>query len=443
MGSGLPWSVFGATAGSIVTIVQQLFGLYTPEQYGAVGDGVADDTAPMVAFEAARSANNGLGWLRNRYGVSAELQLGGGVVWTGTASAAGKSTVVAIGAIRSVCAVSQGAGRPNRFLSITWDGGRLAKWGVLALSDSNSTFTTCQFLNCLVDGERASLGSAPGVLSPVTQTGPGPALTVSLIDQVFSLFGAPTVRLRVGVGGARGAATLQMSTDGGGTYGPAQTIFAATQIGYPGGVNWATGTGVLVTAAADGFVGGTTYDFTSTIANSLNNVRHFQQCIAQNCGFVYAGAGVLADYPYNPVAAAGTVATVAGSNVVVGVGTQFLSFKARDGDGMRIVGLTNADGTPQRLMITVVLSDTIVIVDGAAPPIQAVAATNAWSIAVGAGYWDDVETGNQLDTVLDHCSALNCATGIRVGGLGGLHMTNPVVLFPAINGISIGTVFAN
>jgi hypothetical protein len=228
-------------------------------------------------------------------------------------------------------------------------------------------------------------------------------------------------------------AQLNYSTDGISYSAVPQTLFAHSQLGVVG-VNFKTSSGLLISAAAGAYVLNTVYDFTVITVLNANNYARFSKCIATSCGAVYATAGLIAGYPfptYNPVAAAGTVATTSGSQIVVGTGTAFLSMGARDGDGMVING--------QRFMISVVLDDTHIALDAQFPPLFTLAGLD-YAAATGAGFWEDIETGNQMGSLLDQCSSIS-SNGMRFGGLTGPVLVGPISHFPAIHAFTIGTNF--
>jgi hypothetical protein len=266
-----------------------------------------------------------------------------------------------------------------------------------------------------------------------------------LLDPTFVQTFGSTTTLRVGIGGNRGTATLQSSSDAVSFLGT-QTIFSSFQLGFPNGASTFTmETGVLVTAAADGFVPGTTYAFNTIGGNNNANIEaQFENCTGNQCGVVFATAGLIGNYPggtYNPIAAAGTVSTTSGSQLITGVGTAFLSFGLRSGDGFYVNGCTTViDGivVPKRFIVVAVLNNTQLVVDLGWTPEQNLAGRD-YAASRGAMVYEDTSTGLINFTRLTSCFAISCATGFRFGGNSGPSCNMCSTTFYAINGAVLGT----
>lgn len=401
----------------------------------------ATDTANIIAAEVARVAANG----------KAVFQPGTYVVNGPLAAVAsrweGNGTTLQANNNQPLVATSGTAGI---FSGLTFDanraGGKTGLAALLRAGDTQWKFVSCNFNNCVRNGVR-SANSSGVTLSAVTQVGGGPAITVSLIDPTFiQAFGATTT-LKVTLGGALGTATFQSSNDALSFLGT-QTLFAQTQLGMPNGATvFAMETGILVTAAAGTYVLNTTYAFTVTGTSGNNNPNieaQFENCTANQNGIIYATAGLIGNYPggsYNAVAAAGTITTVSGNQLITGVGTAFLSLGLRSGDGLYVNGCTTViDGNvlPKRFMVVAVLNDTQIIIDQSWLPEQSLAGRD-YALSSGAGWYEDTSTGVINFTRLTGCFAESCATSFRFGGNSGPHLDMCSAHFYAINGFVLGT----
>lgn len=393
---------------------------------GADPTGVANSAPAINATQAAATAAGGSVYFPPGTYKTLSPLLAATARWIGVPE---RSILLAGAPMQTVSAFSG----ESFVRGMTFNANRQARIALARVGDTDSNYSDCAIEGGLLDGVRSAMGGV-ATIGPVNQTGAGPSLTITQMDPLFLELGGTHDFLKITGAGPLGTATFQTSTNGGVSYsGIDQTLFAQTQIAVVGS-NIKTGSGLLITAEPGAFVHNTTYDFTlSTVLNANNNAR-FSKCIARSCGAVYATAGFLADYPsnLNPALAPGTVTTVAGSQIVTGSGTSFLSMGARDGDAMRING--------QRFMISAVLNDFQIALDFGAPPQFSLAGLD-YAISTGAGFWEDVETGNQLGSLLEQCIAMQCVQGMRFGGLGGPTLIAPVVSIPAITAITIGTHF--
>ncbi len=432
--STLALGVGQAPTGGPTPTAQGVRPVFNVKTFGAVGNGVTDDTAAFVAAEAARSAAGGLIYVPPPsvfYGISAPLVLNG-AEWQGEP---GLSLIKALGTPRSLVTF---AGACHLY-GISFDARRLGPYAALEINDQNSVFELCEFSGGTISGLRATNIQAAAVIGSITQTGPGPAITITQLDPNYLSIGGPNIAVKVTTAGPLSIATFQFSVDGGVTYsGLNQTLFSATQIGFPnGGVEFITSTGLLISATAGAFVLNTVYSTTVTSTISNNNNVLISDCLAQQCGTTYAVAALIASYPagqFNPVLVPGTITTVGGSQIVTGVGTTFMSLKAQDGDALLI--------NSQRFQIAAVLDDTHIALDPRFTP--AFSLTNLdYVITVSAGYSEDVETSNQRMRRYPGSKALACAMSARWVALGGPVSDSFTAFNYAVTGIAIGTAFAD
>ncbi len=407
--------------------------VFNVKTFGALGTG-GDDTASFVAAEAARAAAGGLLYVPPPsvfYGISAPLVLNGSE-WQGEP---GLSLIKALGTPRSLVTLAG----PNHIYGVSFDARRLGPYAAIELNDQDSLFDLCEFSGGTIAGLRAANTQGAAVISAITQTGPGPSITVTQLDPNYiELAGGPNYAIKITNAGPLGTATFQFAFDGVTFSGKDQTLFATTQIGYPAGaVQFVTSTGMLITATPGAFVLNTTYSFTATSSISNNNNVLVTKCIAQNNGITYATAGLVGGYPsgtFFSTTAPGTITTVSGSQIVTGVGTNFMSMKAQDGDAMLI--------NSQRFQIAVVLDDTHIALDPQFTP-QFSLAGIGFVLTSGGGYVEDVETGNQRMRRYPGSKALNSVMSARWVALGGPVSDSFTAFNYAITGVAIGTAFAD
>lgn len=432
--------------------VQQSLGVYTPEQFGAGGQGVTDDLDALQRFETARRAGNGLGLLRGAYGVSAPFVVSDGIRWVGYGTIAGKSRIVALGSMEAPVIVQNPGGVvvPNQFANLRFDAARLAKGGFISQGNAGVRFSNCTFANGLWWCERSANIAQPSVLSAVTQTGPGPALSVSLLDPTFCQPFAAHMFLKVFTTGDDGVGAIGYSADGVTYFGTRQVLFADNQIGFPGGPDtFITSTGIGLHKAAGALQSGTVYDFTITEVPAINNGMLLDHCDAEGGAAVFATAGLAGSYPgpsFNTTTVAGTVSTTAGDPLLRFTGASLLALVLQDGDAIRIPGLTvtRPDGTTaqQRLKVVCCLNDNRVVVDWTSAPNQTLTDVG-FAISRGAAFWEDTATGNQSDRCFIQPRVTTSAMCFRVGGLSGSSFENPIYSNWAISAFSVGTPFAD
>ena len=406
--------------------------------FGGKCDGSTDDTTAFVNTETKRAAMGGEGHVPpGTCKVSSMLTLGPGAVWIGTR---GQSTIQAAGAMPAIASIT---GVGTTLSGLNFDGNAAASNCLLRLSDRKTNLTGNRFDNCLVDGLRSAANIGPATISAVSQTGSGPAIAVSALDAYSMQIAGSSVCVKITTGGALGTATFQLST--GGCAGPFsglnQTLFAATQIGYPSNPNFLTNTGLLLTTSGGPFVLNTTYGFTATATASANNYLLGSANNATRDGTVYTSAALASGYiSYQNVVAPGTVATVTGSPLVVGTGTTWLTAMPGTIDGDQLV--IDNGGTFYTFLVSAILSDTQLWTDLSSPP-TFTASGLPWAIGVGAGLSEDPATGNQSGTIPILWTSEFCAIGARFSGLGGPGMLGPVLHNSATTDAVFGTGFSD
>lgn len=406
-------------------------GVFDVTTFGAKCDGATNDAAAFAKAETARAAASGILLVPPKTCLTNSILTAGAAAnWRGTPGVSTLKAGASMDAVASFTGASNVGG-------IVFSGNRLARHAVLELGDANTVYESCQFNDALVDGIRQAMSLGPAVFGTLVHVGTGPAVTFSQPDPYLYQSGTSPA-IKITLGGALGTATFRPAADGVTFNPPDQVLFASTMIGSPQSVIVTT-TGIQVNANAGTYALNDTYTAAgSSTQQSINDFVHYVNCSANNDGAVYTTAGFAADYAatYNPVAATGTVATVASSQVVTGSGTHFLSQFAGsiDGDMMRING--------KRFMISAVASDTIIYLDNGNLP-QFSGSGFDYAVAVGAAFSQDPQTGHQEGVQLSHCTASNSATGMRYTGLGGPFLDNPVIRLCAISGITIGTTFAD
>lgn len=119
--------------------------------YGAVGDGVTDDYAAILAAMTA-AGERPLVFDALTYAVASEVDTSGCASreWRGVAGSSGARTIIkATGGQRATVNVHSGVMRCS---GVTFDGGRSALYSVRIESAALSTFTDCRAVNALRDG---------------------------------------------------------------------------------------------------------------------------------------------------------------------------------------------------------------------------------------------------------------------------------------------------
>jgi hypothetical protein len=210
-----------------MSTVQQL--VFDPRTFGAVGNGVHDDTAALQSAINASVATPGsrveLVQPPTFYLTTAELTATGLTMTTVGAGITIRLTAPA----RSVMALSG----VNNISGVTLDANSESNWGLLRLGDDGSTYTRLNVIGAKKNCIHAPPYKLPHVISAVIQTGPGPAITIAQRDPNYGMTN-PTGKwlLKVLTPGPLGTATLALSSDGGASYSTiTQTAFAAINVG--------------------------------------------------------------------------------------------------------------------------------------------------------------------------------------------------------------------
>lgn len=401
----------------------------------------ATDTANWnTTANAALTADGTLLGQPGTYVINGPISISDGMRWVGngtTLRANNNNAIVSGAGTYQISGITFDANR---------DGGMTGIEAFLRSNDTQPRFVNCNFKNCVGDGvHAANIITGTASLSAVTQTGPGPALSVSILDPNYFQGGGNTdFTLEIVTPGARGTARFQQSASGGGFANP-QTIYPQTQLGLArSSTTFCLGTGILITANADGFLNGTTYAFTLNATQVSQNVSaQFENCTFTNCGVTYATAGLIGSYsgPYNATLVSGTVATSIGSQIVTGTGTNFMSLGLRSGDAFYISGCTTVvDGVtvPKRFVIAAVLNDFEIAVDSFYTPEQNLSGRD-FAIARGGAVSEDYSTGLCNFTSLRSCFADGCAGPMRFGGNSGPKLDQCSILHYAITAFTLGS----
>jgi hypothetical protein len=423
-------------------------------QFGAVGDDVHDDTAAILAADAAAKSAPIANGRQGRvyfpgppvaYRIQGELLINWPTHWAGDTSNIDQTILRAHGGMRSMLPLrttfglpsdgSDGSGRARAtFENLTFD----ANFGgadvvLLEIGAEFTCFTACRFENALHAGVvAANQVLAPG-LSAVTQTGGGPAMTLVQVDPNYSGFPdfiLPTHAFaRVVVGGPLGTATIQLSLDGGATYLPGTQVARST-INLV--INDGTGVATILTglqahfAAGVPLVPGTTYDFvhTPTIADlstslAINGDIEYHDCAIVSCGTIQATADQAPKYngDMTTVVVPGTFTTTALSPTIVGAGTTLLSGVGAATSRVAL-NLQPGDKTYPGIIVDDV---TFVAAPGTAPKTSAGGLTFAW-----AGFGGAYESTNCGDTAaalwVSGVYSRNCIGFQQAGNKGALFL---------------------
>ena len=337
--------------------------------FGAVGDNVHDDTAAINAANTA--AENALGevWFPTPsvcYKVTSELPIHWSRAhWAGQAQNFTQQTLCASGGpFRSVVEVRSTFGEgpaatpgpidnaPSRGLleDITINAGSgVARMGLLRDGDEYFRYRNVHVIDAVEHGIRNAAAILPATFGSVVVGGTGGSPTTGmsftqadpnyLLGTIFPLSsaGPQTVNfvIRIVNPGALGTATYQISFDGGSTYVSGSWLLQPTFAIPNSNANGTQATtGILGHFPAGPYVAGTTYAIAITTqvadidqAEAANDSTVFDtMTVAQN-GTTYATSGLIGTYGGFTFTetATGTVTTVAGSNLIVGSGTAFLT----------------------------------------------------------------------------------------------------------------------
>lgn len=453
VGGKTPYSL-----GTFVNVMDPIF--------GAVGDGVHDDTAAFTAFVAACIAQNATGFVptpANFYNITAEIPVNGAARIVGQTTNGRVPCLRATASMRSIVALRSTAGLSigqtllaydrAYFEAINFDANGQAHNGVILLGSEFTTFKDCVFQNATQCGIRNAKDQLASTLSAVTPTVPGgspPGVTVSQPDpnyEAIAFIGVgtpPTWSLVLKVTG--GGTTYQTSYDGGATFNtfnqplPAGGLsgLAVGAVGSNAGLS----SGVVVDFPAGTYHDGDTYAFTLTynyldfvgFPGAANADVRYDDCVFLTCGSVFHSAG----YPpvfggYNSNAIAGTVAIASGSLLVTGTGTSFMS--AVTGAGSARMALTiNGVGS---FLVAAVLDDThLALVPGTAPATTA----SGLDFALGTygGMYED-GLGDGLHAQWLQGTIGSCTMGAQFAGAFGPNLLGVAVQSAAFYAFTFGT----
>jgi hypothetical protein len=411
-----------------------LMPVFRPESYGAVRDGTTDDSAAIQAAEDARNVAGGILFFSpGVYAIASPLNvhdLGHGVNWTGAAGLFESTTIKATSPMKYMLGVASGG---CRFEHLTFDCSNNARDGIVRFGDALTIYEHMLVTGAIRDGyHSASITvGTPGGLT-ITQTGPGPSMTVSVPDasELLLVPGQPVV-LTIVTGGAIGTATFSTSINGG-AGGPEQIIYTSSLIGVPDSpTHYSYGSGVALNPTAGTYVSGTTYAFTPTNAGSagvINDASTFLECSATVCGFQYKSAGFPPEFS-RPITQPGTVAVTMGSQIVTGTGTTFTATTAHLGDSMYVV-----NGTPILYKIACVLDDTHIALAPFLTPAASISGQD-YAICTGAGYSENLGQDQNINKIIGGFWR-ECSTGMTFAGGAG-----PTVIGSQIDVIQVDAIY--
>ena len=444
--------------------------------YGVVADGVTNDHANIMIASAAAQAGQGILWFPSInaagnpaiYLTNEELTTQGPVNWQGDGTSELIGPIIRAGApMRSVVSVestfgfSPGTiGDPpgSQFRGLILDANgpgltaSLAKSAILCIGDYGTRYDRVAMINASVRGMRRAGRPLPLIVSAVTPGAGAPGgVTVSQPDPNTGWgmkLENPAIPInaviKFTVAGGYGVAQFVLSMNGGATFSTApQTVYATVNLvittdpvmnayGYPSGL-------VIEFPNAVYPLNGTeSVTFQSQVADegspaSLNTNGRMYDCIAFNCGTVYASATPFPTYAtesYRAIAMAGTVATTAGDQIIVGTGTSFLSMDACEGDVLKI-GPGGPGVHGDYYPIAAVLDDTHIAVALGTEPLLTASGLD-FSVSAGCGYWEDGAT--ECNTMNMHSfRCVQNSSNVRIGGLHGILADLLMAATPAID----------
>lgn len=420
--------------------------------FGAVGDGVTDDTPHIQAANAAAKAAGGIVYFPNppvAYLVTSETVLDYGAKWWGEAANQQQVIIKAGAAIRSIIAVkSMAVGgtnpattTPADIRNLTLECNGQALYGVLCIGDFQSIYNRVFVRNAVRDGFHAAAHSAALQLSAVTPGGgnTSPMISVSVPDATWSPFLVATnITIQITDTGALTVGQYAANF-GSGLATAKQFVMGQSQLCVTSGATYFFDSGIRITFPAGTYNAGDTWTFTATPAAEpegltivVNADSHLYDCFVYNCGQTVASAGIAAAYGQARVALTGpgTVTTTSLGQVVTGTSTTFLTGTtnpARCGDMMFIPNQGN-------LPIACVLDDLHIALQQSI--FVGAASGQDYAIGTGAGFWED-DNAENCRRFLDKGGASNVpicsrSTGGTGGGIHGTHLRCEFYSFTAV-----------
>jgi|GEM_PF-2140134 len=175
---------------------------------------------------------------------------------------------------------------------------------------------------------------------------------------------------------------------------------------------------------------------------NLNDTNTFTRCFFVGCGTLRATAGVIAGYTTGVrTVIAGTCTTVAGNATITFVGAPDLTtLDIRRGEKMRVH--FTAPNTPQVIQIESVTANTITAMVNADNKPQVSAAGLDFAIGIGAGYFEERATNNNVNHFID-CVSRGNPVGLHFDGLYGPIVDGGQIDFNSLIAISVSAADNN
>ena len=297
---------------------------------------------------------------------------------------------------------------PSRalFEDMTIDcGSGAARTGILLDGSEYGRLRNVHVINCIEHGVRNASVILPPTISSTTQSGTGGSPTGItftqadpnyLLGDLFvidtSAATPTTIALKIVNPGALNTATFAVSFNGGAYSAATFPLEAVVQVATSGGAVVQANTGILAQFPAGSYNAGTIYTVTVTPtdadigqAQAANDSVVFDQLSLSQDGTLYATAGLIGGYNgfTFTATASGTVATTSGSQIVEGSGTSFLTGLQGCNYGramLKVGGIFYEVGA--------ILDDThLALVESPVP--SANASGLDYAISCNAGYYED------------------------------------------------------
>jgi Pectate lyase superfamily protein len=458
-----PWPVStsplpSGTSNQVLTVepggttpVFRTTGSYNVMNYGALGNGTGDDTAAIQATINTCLQNGGGEVLipPGTYLLTAPIEI------VNPGGFAGALQIVVKGYSTNVNGSTPVNG--TNLVANGFYGGMIVVSGIVHLShlalnanhranycivrsgDSLSTYDHIVTELALYDGFTTQVFAADLAITAVTQTGPGPAMTVSLLDPRYGIVASAVIKITVG--GALGTAQYVVSWNGGTSYDPqVQTVYnnSSPQDTEGSGV-YNSNSGILCSFQAGTYEVNTTYAWTvtSSVSPNVDDTCRFIECQSSLHGTSFNTAGISPSNPvhgYNPVLATGTVSTTIGSALIVGSGTAFLSMGLRAGDMMYIPGSNST--VEDRHQILAILDDFHIAVYTALAPTANLSNVD-FSTMHGWAYFEFSMPDANI-SLIDGGHFAGCPGGIRTAGLYGPTVVGTQIDGMGYCGVSVG-----
>jgi hypothetical protein len=405
-------------------VAQGVTPVFNVQSFGALGNGVHDDRAAIVAADAM----GGITYFPTpavAYAVSAPVTPSPSAYWLGEATTSGQCSIKAIALMSAVVIIHNTQtgvllATPNRMEKLTFDANSLATDALMHAGDFLSEFVDCFYINAIRNGENSANHRLPLILGAVTPGGGGVAgVTVSQPDLFYSSLGSiglHTIVLKVVDPGPLDTATYVTSFDGGATFQTAkQFVSALSNINQTTGAAFGPWTGIRVIFPVHNYLANETYSIPATvqtedsgIGGAINaDIRTWNGRWHDN-GTLYSTTAVGGSYGGRTSIIAGTVSTTSGSQILTFAGAPSLMTL-----GIQVGDFVSLNGS--RFPIAGVLDATHAVTPVTTTPTFTLGGLN-FAIGAGDGKHEMGSSENIRNIIIAGSAFNNAGSDFRFGG---------------------------